>query len=114
MLPATEAYRTRNRASRLVTLHRAKVSFNLCIARSYSLRVISIIFPTKENVFSILEGGVRALSTYDKGRFGPIADTLSGIGIILGEYRDIFSPDNKRPFFFRSVNKQTKGRMLLD
>ena len=114
VLPATEACRARDRAGRLVTLCRAKVSFDLCIARSCSLRVMSVVFPTKENVFSIPEGGVGALGTYDKGRFGPVADTLSGIGAILGEYGDIFSPDDKRPFFFRSVNKQTKGRVLLD
>ncbi|QVH35917.1 coat protein [Diaporthe pseudophoenicicola DNA virus 1] len=114
VLPATEICRESDRSSgREVILRGAKINFEMCISRSCSIRVLSVMIPTPHNMCSVTSDVV-GLGEYANGGFGRLDDTSCGVGAFLSGWTEIFSPDDSRPFFFRSVSRKTKGRILLD
>ncbi|AMN09329.1 putative coat protein [Phomopsis longicolla circular virus 1] len=114
VLPATEVCRSGDRSSgREVHLRGAKLSFEICVSRTCSVRVLSVVLDTDRNWFNVTGDSV-GLKNTQNGGFGPLSGTGHGIVHFLDVNNGVFSSEDLRPWFFRSVSKRTKGRILLD
>lgn len=114
VLPATELCREEDREGSEVTLRGAKASFELCVSRSCSVRMLAVVLGPPKNIFRVTSTAFGVEGSLNGG-FGSLEDTSSMVGRFLeGCKEDVFSDDDDRPFFFRSLAKRTKGKVVLD
>lgn len=77
------------------------------------MRVLSVVVDTDKNWFDIT-GSLAGLRHSQTRGFSPVLSSSHDVGNFLELSSDIFLKDNLRSYFFRSIAKRTKGRVLLN